>query len=62
MKVKITDDCVSCSVCVEVCPEVFAAGDDIAQVIVDVVPEEHEAACRQAAEECPSEAIIIEQG
>jgi ferredoxin len=44
----------------DTCPEVFELGDDIAQVIVDIVPEEYEDAVQQAAEECPVEAIIIE--
>ena len=34
--------------------------EDIAQVIVDDVPEEHKDAVQQAAEECPVEAIIVE--
>jgi ferredoxin len=61
MKVKVTDDCVSCGKCAETCPEVFALNDDIAEVLVDVVPAEYEEAVRQAADECPSEAIIIEE-
>lgn len=59
MRVKITDDCVSCGRCVEVCPEVFEMGDDIAAVKVDEVPAEHEDAVQQAAEECPTSAIIV---
>jgi ferredoxin len=35
-------------------------GDEIAQVAVDAVPAEHEDAVRQAADECPVEAIIVE--
>jgi len=35
-------------------------GDDMATVIVDVVPAEHEDAVQQAADECPVEAIIVE--
>ncbi|MHC4062843.1 MAG: ferredoxin [Planctomycetota bacterium] len=35
-------------------------GDDIAQVIVDGVPTEHEDAVQQAADECPVEAIVVE--
>ena len=36
-------------------------GDEFAQVLVDEVPTEHEEAVQQAAEECPTEAIIIEE-
>ncbi len=60
MKVKIEDTCTACGLCVDACPEVFEMGDDLAQVIVDGVPAEHEDAVQQAAEECPVEAIIVE--
>jgi ferredoxin len=59
MKVRVTEDCISCGRCVEICPEVFEMGD-IAVVKVDLVPPEHEEAVQQAAEECPTSAIIVE--
>lgn len=59
MKAEITDDCISCGRCVEICPEVFEMGDDIAVVKVGEVPTEHEDAVRQAADECPTSAIIV---
>ena len=61
MKVRVTDDCIACGVCVDTCPEVFEMGDEFAEVLVDVVPEDSEECCRQVAEECPSEAIIIDE-
>ena len=61
MRVSITDECIACELCVETCPQVFAMGDDIAEVIVDDVPEERQDAVLEAAEECPSEAIIVEE-
>ena len=54
------DTCTSCGLCVETCPEVFQMGEDIAEVIVDEIPEESEDSAQQAADECPVEAIIIE--
>jgi ferredoxin len=60
MRVKIEDTCTACGLCVNTCPEVFELGEDIAQVIVDDIPEEHEDAVQEAAEECPVEAIIVE--
>jgi ferredoxin len=36
-------------------------GDELAQVLMEEVPAEHEEAVLQAAEECPTEAIIIEE-
>jgi ferredoxin len=56
------EQCQGCGVCVDVCPDVFEMGDDdTAQVIVDVVPPEAEDDCRDAADQCPSEAIAIEE-
>jgi len=63
VKVTVDEDlCTACGLCVNTCPEVFDLGDDddVAQVKMDVVPEEFEELCEQAADECPSEAIIIE--
>ena len=60
MKVRIEDTCTACGLCVDTCPDVFEMGDDIAQVIVDEVPEGLEDDVQQAAEECPSESIIVE--
>ena len=61
MKVSITDDCISCGLCIDTCPEVFEMGDEFAQVLTEEVPAEHEEAVQQAAEECPTEAILIEE-
>ena len=60
MKVRIEDTCSACGLCVDTCPDIFEMGDDIAEVIVDEVPEELEAEVQQAADECPSESIIVE--
>ena len=60
MKVRIEDTCTACGLCVETCPEVFAMGDDMAEVLVDQVPAEHKETTQQAADECPAEAIIVE--
>jgi ferredoxin len=60
MKVRIEDTCTACGLCVDTCPDVFEMGDDIAQVKVDEVPEGLEDDVQQAAEECPSESIIVE--
>jgi len=64
VKVKVTideDACTSCGLCEDTCPDVFELGDEIAEVKVDVVPEELEDDCKQAVEECPTEAIIIDE-
>ncbi len=61
MKVEVTEDCIACGLCVDTCPEVFEMGDEFAEVIVDDVPEEYEDAVIDSAEECPTEAIIVEE-
>ena len=60
MRVRIEDTCTACGLCVDTCPDVFEMGADVAQVIADVVPAEFEDSVQQAADECPSESIIIE--
>ena len=60
MKVQIEDNCTACGLCVDMCPDVFQIGLDIAEVVSDEVPSEFEDAVSQAAEECPVEAIVVE--
>jgi len=64
MKVTIDKDlCIDCGVCESLVPEVFSINDEgITEVILSPVPEELQDAVREAAEECPTEAIIIEEG
>ena len=54
------DSCTGCGLCVDVCPEVFTMGDDTAQVSCDPVPADMEDKCKEAAADCPIEAIQIE--
>jgi len=61
MRVSITQECIGCELCVEACAEVFEMGDEVAQVLVEEVPEEYQAAVLEAAEECPAEAIVVEE-
>lgn len=54
--------CTGCELCVDTCPEVFELGpDEIANVLVAEVPPEAADTCRQAAEDCPTEAIAIQE-
>jgi ferredoxin len=61
MKARVTEDCISCGRCVEICPEVFEMGEDRAYVKVDEIPEEYQDATQEAADECPTSAIIVER-
>ena len=56
------DTCIGCGLCVDACPEVFEMKDDKAETKVNPVPAELEDACRDAAAQCPVEAITIEAG
>lgn len=61
MKARVDPDiCIGCALCVQTCPEVFTMEGDKAIVHISPVPKDSEAACKQAADECPVTAIIIE--
>jgi len=53
--------CAASGACVSICPEVFRLEGETSEVRVNPVPREHEAACREAAESCPTGAISIEE-
>jgi ferredoxin len=62
MRVTVDEEtCIGCGLCSETCPEVFEMADDKAIVKVDKVPENAVKTCREAAENCPVEAIQIEE-
>ena len=61
MRVTVDDDaCIGCGLCAEECPEVFEMNDDKVHVKVDEVPEDVTESCKEAAENCPVEAIQME--
>jgi ferredoxin len=61
MKANVDEDlCTGCELCTQTCPDVFEMQDDVAVVTVDEIPEDAEDCAKQAAEECPVEAIKIE--
>ena len=61
MKVTVDKDlCIGCGVCEGICPEVFSlANEPYAEVLLDPIPEEFQELCRQAAADCPTEAIKV---
>jgi ferredoxin len=62
MKVTVdVDKCLGCGVCESDCPDVFQLGDDaIAVVLLNPVPDKFRVDVEQARDDCPEEAIIIE--
>jgi ferredoxin len=62
MKVKVDEKtCVGCGECVDMCPEVFEMDDDVAAIKIEDVPADIQDSCRESAEACPVEAIIVEE-
>jgi ferredoxin len=63
MRVTVDQDlCEGCAICVDTCPEVFEMDDeDTAKVKLETVPPEVEDDCREAADQCPTEAITIHE-
>lgn len=63
MKVHVDEDlCIGCGICEGVAPEVFSLENEpVAQVIMDPVELEFQEAARQAAEDCPEDAIDVEE-
>ena len=60
MRAAVDDSaCTGCGLCADICPAVFEMTDDVAKVVADPVPSDQEAACREAGESCPVEAISI---
>jgi len=59
MKVTVNEDCISCGMCINMCPEVFDYGaDGLSNVVGD--PDAYPNAVEAAAEVCPTGAIEIE--
>ena len=62
MKVRVNEEaCVGDETCVEICPEIFEMEGDVAVTKMEEVPEDLEGACKEAAESCPVEAILIDE-
>lgn len=60
MRVTINADCQGCGLCEATAPDVFEiTAEGVARVLVDVVPAEFEQSVREAADDCPTEAIEL---
>jgi ferredoxin len=63
MKATVNQDlCIGCGLCAEMSPEVFEVNEDGKAVVkVGQVPAEAQEVCRDAATQCPTEAIDVEE-
>jgi ferredoxin len=62
MKVSVDQDlCPGCGLCTDSVPDVFEMQDDTAKAVKPDVPSELEDDVREAADDCPVEAIIVEE-
>lgn len=60
-KVTINDECTACELCTDTCPDVFEMGEEFAEVKAGADLDANEDCIREAAEDCPVEAIQIEE-
>lgn len=61
MKAKVVEGCISCGLCVNVCPEVFKFNDENVSEVYKQPNTEQESAVREAANSCPVSVIEIEE-
>ncbi len=62
MKVRVNPElCNGDEVCTQVCPQIFEMQGDKAVARIEEVPEDLKGCAKDAADSCPSEAIVIEK-
>lgn len=63
MKVSVDKElCTGTGLCVSTCPEIFELDDEgLSTAKTQTVPPELEESCSEAADNCPTDAIIIEE-
>jgi len=55
------DKCIGCELCISACPDVFKMDGNVATAKAGDIPEAAQETCRQAAADCPVEAIVLEE-
>ncbi len=60
MKAVIDEEtCIGCGLCVQIAPDVYEMREDKATTLVNEIPEELEGEAKEAAEQCPVNAITV---
>lgn len=61
MKVQVNEElCVGCGLCADTCAEAFLMEENKAKVKINPVPTGSEGCCKKVKEDCPVEAIALE--
>jgi ferredoxin len=61
MKAKVDKDmCTGCELCAQSCPEVFKMTEGKAEAYISEIPQDFSDKCKEAAEGCPVDAIVVE--
>ncbi len=63
MKASVDQDgCISCGLCIDVCPEVFSYNEnDVSQAIKDEIPEKNLKQAEEARDGCPVSVIDLSE-
>jgi ferredoxin len=62
MKPIVDEDlCIGCALCSDICPDVFEMGDDDLAHVKKPEGCKQAGCCQEAADECPVEAITLEE-
>ena len=62
MIVKVDEElCVGCGLCADTCGDAFVMAQEVAKVKANPVPPSAEECCKKAKEDCPVEAISVEE-
>lgn len=62
MKAQVNEElCVGCGLCADLCAEVFVMDNDKVKIKASPIPGSSEECCKKSKEDCPVEAISIEE-